>query len=97
MDDMDAVGALQATLDAQKEEYSLLKVKFHEMQKGFLLGQLQDEMKEILLGELEEVRTYFVFLFVSCRLRFVLPSTGQKILSGQRLIMLRACCWCGHV
>ena len=60
MDDMDARGALQATLDAHKEEYSLLKVKFHEMQKGFLLGQLQDEMKEILLGELEEVCTYLV-------------------------------------
>lgn len=41
-------------MDAMKEEYNILKVKFHELQKGFLLGQLQDEMKEILLGDLEE-------------------------------------------
>lgn len=44
----------QVSLDAMKEQYDILKVKFHELQKGFLLGQLQDEMKEILLGDLEE-------------------------------------------
>jgi len=54
-DDENARAAIQANLDVQKEEYRILKAKFQELQKGFLLGQLQDEMKEILLGELEEV------------------------------------------
>ena len=54
-DDENARSAIQANLDVQKEEYRILKSKFQELQKGFLLGQLQDEMKEILLGELEEV------------------------------------------
>jgi len=53
-DDENARAAIQAALDAQKEEYGILKVKFQELQKGFLLGQLEDEMKELLLGELEE-------------------------------------------
>ena len=46
--------AMQATLDSNKQQYSILKKKFHELQKGFLLGQLQDEMKEILMREMEE-------------------------------------------
>jgi len=54
-DHENASAAIQANLDVKKEEYRILKAKFQELQKGFLLGQLQDEMKEILLGELEEV------------------------------------------
>ena len=61
-DDENARAAIQAALDAQKEEYGILKVKFQELQKGFLLGQLEDEMKELLLGELEEVVPVFLFV-----------------------------------
>ncbi len=46
--------SLQFSFNQLKDQYALLNVKFHEMQKGFLLGQLQDEMKDLLLGDVEE-------------------------------------------
>ncbi len=46
--------SVQFSFNRLKDQYALLNVKFHEMQKGFLLGQLQDEMKDLLLGDVEE-------------------------------------------
>ena len=46
--------SVQFSFNQLKDQYTLLNVKFHEMQKGFLLGQLQDEMKDLLLGDVEE-------------------------------------------
>ena len=45
-----------------KTTYDDLRKEFQELQKGFLLGQLEDEMKELLLGELEEVVPVFLFV-----------------------------------
>lgn len=46
--------SIQADLDMLRKDHEVLKTKYNELQKGFLLGQLQDEMKDILMNEIED-------------------------------------------